>query len=642
MDDHCKPPIGALEFNPVRLAAEHSSASMIVTDPMGRISWVNRGFERSMEFSLAESVGRTPGELLQGRETDPRTVAAMREALSRGEGFMVEILNYTRSGTPVWLHLTVDPVRDASGRLSGFVGLQSDISHGKRVAIELERAKTALAEAQRLARIGSWEWNVATDAVHWSDELFTMFGRSPVDGPPGFADQRRLYEPEGFDRLAAAVQHALSTGDGYRVENLSLIRADGTRRWAEATGSVIRDHSNRIIGLRGTLQDTTSWREIEEARRTADERAQIALDGAGDGIWDWDLAAGSVLYSTRWKSMLGHAEDEIGDQSEEWFDRVHPDDVAVTRERLDAHLCGSTPGYAAEFRMRTRDGGWTWVRSRGGVVSRTRDGAPLRVIGTHSDISAQKTLEAALCTARDQAQAAVLAKSAFMARISHELRTPLNSVIGFGQLLGSRLRVSLTSQQQMWLDRIVSNGHHLLRLIDDVLDLSAIDAQQLAIRTEATDVAALAADVVQSLTPLAAPAVSLHVSGGERGQWHDLDGFRVRQVLLNVVGNALKFTREGHVRIVLMTEARHEGITIDVIDTGCGIAPERVSAIFDAFEQADGTTRRRHGGSGLGLTISRALCEQMGGSLTVESTVGVGTTFRIRLPQAHATAARAA
>jgi signal transduction histidine kinase len=268
-----------------------------------------------------------------------------------------------------------------------------------------------------------------------------------------------------------------------------------------------------------------------------------------------------------------------------------------------------------------------------GMVTRQADGSVLQLAGTVIDVTAQHRTELALREAKELAERSSSAKSDFLASMSHELRTPLNAVIGFAQRL-ERLPAGapLGDRDRLFVSRISSNGRHLLTVIDDILDIARIEAGRLEIEPGPVDVGTLCAEVVAQLegAPRAA-GTTLALEVPEDLAPVVSDSVRLRQVLVNLVGNALKFTVTGGTTVRVHADpVTHRPVAIDVVDTGIGIAADRLPHIFEKFEQADRGTHRRYGGTGLGLTICRALCEMMGHTLTVASVEGVGSTFTIR------------
>jgi signal transduction histidine kinase len=250
----------------------------------------------------------------------------------------------------------------------------------------------------------------------------------------------------------------------------------------------------------------------------------------------------------------------------------------------------------------------------------------------------------ALQLAMDLAEGANRAKSMFLAQMSHELRTPLNSVIGFANIIRRNPRESLSATELTYLDRIAENGRQLLRTINSILDLSKIEAEQESVELDLVSLDVLVRDVLAQIEPQAAAGqVELAAEVPTRLASVVSDDEKLRRVLINLVANAVKFTKPGG-RVLVRIETGHRAptvpVTIEVRDTGIGIAPERLAMIFEAFEQGDVGVNREYGGTGLGLSISRALCRLLHCELTVDSVVGVGSSFRVRLPEGGALASR--
>jgi PAS domain S-box-containing protein len=390
-------------------------------------------------------------------------------------------------------------------------------------------------------------------------------------------------------------------------------------------------------------------RELEQkeaALRESEYRWKFAIEGSGDGMWDWTIPDRTVFFSTRWKEMLGFADDEIGHGLEEWETRVHPEDKAKTLAEVQACLDGKTAVYVSEHRIRCKDGSYKWVLDRGMVVSRDRDGRALRMIGTHSDITQRMRSEreldshrlhleemvasrtAELAHAKEAAEAASVAKSVFLANMSHEIRTPMNAIIGLTHLLR---RADPTPEQADRLEKVDTAANHLLAIINDILDVSKIEAGKLVLEDTDFSLPAIFAQV-QSLVsePARDKGLVVEADPGDAPLWLRGDPTRLRQALFNYTSNAIKFTEHGSVSLRAVRLHESGGtvlIRFEVTDTGIGIAPEKLGSLFHAFEQADASTTRKYGGSGLGLVITRRLAELMGGEVGAESTAGSGSTF---------------
>jgi len=412
----------------------------------------------------------------------------------------------------------------------------------------------------------------------------------------------------------------------------------------------MRDSSGEIIGLCGIARNISEQKQMQDALKNKEERLEMALKGADLGTWDWYIKSGEVQFNERWTEMLGYTLDEIEPHLRSWEKLVHPDDMSYVEELLKAHLEGKTPFYETECRMKTKSGEWKWILDKGRVSERDKDGKPIRAVGIHVDITESKRATDALKQANKQikeanrrlehavdhsnqlaisAHDANRAKSEFLANMSHEIRTPMNGVIGMTGLL---LETELTAEQREYAEIVRNSGDALLGVINQILDFSKIEAGKLDLEILDFDLRTTLEDTTDTL------AVTANNKGLELACVidHDLpalvrgDPGRLRQILVNLSGNAIKFTKQGQVVIrasVQEEDNTHVTVRFSVADTGIGIPADRMNVLFEAFSQVDASTTRNYGGTGLGLTISKQLAGMMGGRIGVESKEGKGTTF---------------
>jgi two-component system, sensor histidine kinase and response regulator len=383
-----------------------------------------------------------------------------------------------------------------------------------------------------------------------------------------------------------------------------------------------------LAALEAEVEAQRRARETAEARA---QRLQWALDGAGQFVWDYDCVTGEIYRSPGWSTMLGYAEMPFDSSTSHWLEIAHPEDQKLAYESFRAFIEGEVELHDAEYRLRDSSGAWRWIESKGRIVERAADGRPLKVAGTSTDITERKNAAAALVLAKREAERANRAKSEFLENMSHELRTPLNSIIGFANVLRRNRSKTLEANDITYLDRIHANGVTLLRLIDDVLDIAKIEAGRMEITMSTVRLDAMIRDLKAQCEGQTKPGVQVIAEVPARPVYVHADALRLRQIVLNQLSNAIKFTDAGSITVAIVCGENGEPLAIEVRDTGIGIAPERAATIFDSFEQADTGRTRLYGGTGLGLAISRALCEQMGFTLTMTSEVGVGSTFTIGL-----------
>ncbi|OQW95515.1 MAG: hypothetical protein BWK79_02195, partial [Beggiatoa sp. IS2] len=396
-----------------------------------------------------------------------------------------------------------------------------------------------------------------------------------------------------------------------------------------------RDKQGNIIGLIVFARDVTEQKRMEIALRDSEEKFRLAMEVTNDGLWDYSLETGELYWNPRMLEIFEY-NNQIPPPMDRRVPRVHIDDLANVLANLHNYLSGRTPTYHAEYRIQTPLGKVKWILSRGKVVQRDEYGAPVRMLGTDSDITERKLAEETLKMAKESADRANRAKSEFLANMSHEIRTPMNAILGFTELLKSGVT---EEKYKDYLEGIVVGGKNLLNLINDILDLSKIEADKLTIREEPTNIYELFREFPQLFAFKAKEKYidfTLHIDDSVPNGLL-IDELRVRQVLLNLVGNALKFTHQG--AVILKARAVNTNyltaktdLIIEVSDTGIGIATNQQKRIFEAFTQHDGQNTRKYGGTGLGLTITKRLTELMSGKIELESELNRGSTFRVILP----------
>jgi PAS domain S-box-containing protein len=369
------------------------------------------------------------------------------------------------------------------------------------------------------------------------------------------------------------------------------------------------------------------------ALRASEQRLELALSGAELGLWDWNVATGTLAWNAHWLALRGCAGLNPLPSVATWKGLIHPEDREAMQATLDAHLHGGTAAYVAEYRVGTGVGPWRWVLDTGRVVERDPQGRALRMAGTNLDISERKHAEEDRA-ARVAAERASCAKSEFLARTSHELRTPLNAILGFAQMMQLDVQVPLPPVQAQRLRQIQGAGEHLLTMINEMLDLNGIEAGTMRLSLEPVPLAPLAAQCLQGLEPLARAAdVSLRVYLAPGIAAVQADATRLREVLINLLSNAVKYNRRGGWVRLSARPAGAARVAVDVEDTGRGLSDAQLAQLFQPFNRL-GAERMGIQGTGLGLVIARRLAQLMHGSLQAARREGGGSVFTLELPVA--------
>ena len=551
-------------------------------------------------------------------------------------------------GTELWTLVSWTELRDDDGGRVGWLHRVAEHTDRRSLLETLREREQQLAAAQRIAHIGSWEWDVPTDTVTWSDELYRMYNLKPQEFAATYQGFLDFVHPEDRPLVQGVVESAFGGDDEFGFD-ARIIRTDGEVRWIRGLGLVERAPDGAPVKMGGTSQDitdlATAAHQAAEATRRLELLQHMAMAANQATSLDQaiDVAAVGLPSYTTWSSVGVYA---VADDQTMTFTRfpgrpdffeAHPDPDLAERARASGTIEFGPPSSHADTHTLVAIP-VLLARRAVAVIEVVADEVPPdensmalidQIAGQLSLVAERERGAQDLAVARDEAMEASRLKSEFLATMSHEIRTPMNGVIGLNDLL---LRTELDAHQRRLAEGLQSAGLTLLGIINDILDLSKIESGKLELEAADFDVRAV---FDQSAGVLTGPA---HAKGLElvvachpdvplflRG-----DSVRFGQILTNLGANAVKFTDRGEV--VIQAQIAHQTpetvlLRVEVSDTGVGIAPGARDQLFDKFTQADPSTTRRHGGTGLGLAISRQLVEALGGEIGLTSEVGRGSTF---------------
>ncbi|MCH1929910.1 PAS domain S-box protein [Shewanella sp. A25] len=616
-----------------------------VTDFNGIILSVNDYFCEVSGFEREELLGHTHA-LLSSGEHDTAFWKSMWDQIKSGKPWHGEICNRAKNGSRIWFDTVIGPVLDEHGKIERFVALRTDITERKLIQLERNRINALLSNVLDAASEMSI---IATDP----EGLITVFNRGAerllgykADEMIGKMTPAPLHlESEVISRSAELSQEYDIDIEGFRtfVHKASVegsetrvwtyIRKDGSHFQVSLSVTAMRDSDGEVTGYLGIGVDMTQMLLQQRALVTASNQLTKAAEVAKLGIWTMDLLDNSLHWNDRMFAIYDQPESlrDNGLNYEHWRMRIHPDDLSEAEAKFNAAIQGNDE-YEPIFRVLTTNGSVRYVQA-GAKIERDKFGRVTRITGINIDITAQRQLEATLRQAKHEAEAANEAKSAFLANMSHEIRTPMNAVLGMLQLIQY---TSLSVQQQGYVSKAHTAAKSLLGLLNDILDFSKIDAGKLSLDLHPCAIELLLRDlaVVLSASHSNREVEVMFDIDSNVPSWLLADQLRLQQILINLAGNALKFTRHGQVVVSLKCLQHQQGSTrvqFAIEDTGIGISEEQLERIFTGFEQAESSTSRRFGGTGLGLAISKRLVELMGGQLQVSSTLGVGSKFWFEL-----------
>ncbi|MBD2451443.1 PAS domain S-box protein [Nostoc sp. FACHB-152] len=561
----------------------------------------------------------------------------------------------TPSGRLKWMQGISQPEQQANGDIL-WDGLILDISERKQTEITLNNLSDRLNLAINSGHIGIWDWDIVNDHLVWDERMYELYGVKASDCPSAYQAWEAGLHPDDLLSCRAASQQAVAGEKEYETE-FRVIWPDGTIKFIKAYALVQRDeqgNAQRMIGINLDISEQQAAlheRQLaEEAMRLSEERLLLALEASGDGLWDWNITTNELYLSPQWLGMLGFENGELPSHFSTWEKLVHPEDQAYMLVQLNVHLQDASVPYRLDYRVQTKAGDYRWIANYGKAVVRDEQGNALRMIGTHRDISAAKKAEAKLRQANEQLAIsnrelarATRHKDEFLATMSHELRTPLNAILGLTEGLQDEVFGAINEKQRRSLQTIEFSGQHLLELINDILDLSKIEAGQMELHYAQIAITGLCQSSLAFIKQQAfQKRIQLELKIEPNLPDLLLDERRIRQVLINLLNNAVKFTPEGGqitleiTRQQIAPEAEitslQDFIRIAVIDTGIGIASENLLKLFQPFIQIDSALNRQYAGTGLGLTLVKRIVEIHGGKVGVSSELGVGSCFTIDLP----------
>jgi len=756
----------SLEAARLAMVAEQTDNAVIITDAEGVVEWVNKGFERIAGYRLEEIIGKKPGEVLHGPDTDSKTVAFMHEKISAGEAFNTEVLNYHKDGKPYWLTLDIQPVIN-EGKLTNFIAIESDITERKTVSDELSRFKHALDNTLDMIFMfdnKTLQFNYLNEGAvqsmgYTKHELLQMH---PYDIKPEISKDKflQLIEPlitgqtralnfetvhrhkngrdfpvaitlqlvgesDGSERFVAIVHditernqaaqkleeasrlrqaildsanftiistdtegviqtfnkgaqellgysesevvgkltpalfhdadevvnhakalskelneniepgfevfvHKARHGIGVADENQWVyIDKDGNRIPVMLSVTALRSHKGEITGFLGIGSDISERRLAEQEQKNSQNRTRAIFENVIDSIITINNKGLIETANPATVNIFGYNLDEMIGQNVKMlmpapYHNEHDGYLTRYQSTGEARIIG----IGREVIGRRKDGSTFPMEL---AVSKMDVSGKQMFTGIVRDITERKEAENALRQAKEEAERNNRMKSEFLNMMSHELRTPLTVIMGYLPLMKDEANMPEPAMIATIVGDMSDSASHLLTLINDVLDLSKIEAGKMTLKTECLSSRELVQNVLDNLNNNACNK-GIELINETADEDFIVDAVRLKQIFINLVGNAIKFTDHGS--IIVSSKKRKDHLEFKVIDTGCGIPEDDLPHIFDKFRQVDSSSTRTEGGTGLGLTITKKLVELHGGRLSVTSQDGAGTifTFTIRNP----------
>ena len=590
----------------------------------GRFLQVNAQLCRMLGYSEEELLGRSVVDVSHPHDVEA-SLARLRQLQSDpGKALEAEKRYLHRDGRVVWVRIKMSPACDSSGHPLYVVVHVEDITERKRTQEALRESEERFRNIADSSPTMMWVTN-AEGGIDFANRKLLEFSGVSLDQAAG-EKWISLVHPDDAPKYVEEFRRAIRDHATFRAE-ARVRRADGEWRWFGSYATPRFSPGGEFLGHVGLSSDITERLKSEQALRTSEEKFRQLAENVHEVFWMMSPSADEILYvSPAYEQVWERTCESLYQNPRGWAEAIHPDDLAAAHAAFARQIQGEA--IESVYRIQTPSGREKWIRDRAFPI-RDQDGQLVRVCGLAEEITERKQHERELIQAREGAEAANRAKSRFLANMSHEIRTPMNGVIGMLQLL---LTTPLTAEQNHYVNTAQASGRALLTLIDDILDLSKIEAGKIVLENLTFSLPQLVNEVDQMLSAQARQKGLIFDSlvSPEIPEWLEGDANRLRQVLINLTYNAIKFTERGQVTLQADLEVQRDGkatVRFAISDTGIGIPSQEAARLFSPFTQADASTTRKFGGSGLGLAISKQLVEMMGGSIGVRSREGSGSTF---------------
>ena len=612
---------------------------LVGRNPVGMKFKLLPDIESVIKKSELTKIEKTIFELTSGKI--PKSVCTSIEKLAKLEG--IYSLGIEKDGN-FFAQTTIFALKGSKIKnevtLNTFIN-QASVALQKRYTEEkLRENEIVLNEAQHLSKIGSWSWDIETDKVIWSKELYTLIQIDHNLPPPSFGDLSKLYTQKSWELLNEVVEKAINKAIPYEIE-LDIDLKDGSIINTYTIGKPLKDTKGKVYKLFGTVQDITEQKktelEIIKSKETAvenEKKYKLLFNTMSEGV-----ALNKIIYDEN-QIMIDYRIIEVNKA----FHKVTNNSIRNVTNSLASEVYGLSKEYITYFWEHHKNVKETIqtemhipINERYYIVS-TSPFMNDTFLTTFFDITELKKAEfelkesnLKLQEAKEKAEESDRLKTAFLANISHEIRTPMNGILGFSNML-TRPNVS-TEKLKQYAEIIDSCGSQLVSIIDDIIDISKIEANQMKIVVQPEDIHLIFNELYTLLKPRAEISklhFSFETDSKEERLFIHTDGIRLKQILINLIINAFKFTSVGYVKFGYKIKGQF--IEFFVKDTGFGIEPKAQQRIFERFTQVENESADKPGGTGLGLPISKALTELLGGKMWLESEVDKGTIFYFTIP----------
>lgn len=611
--------INTVNKDPIQVKTEHALSSLNTAvwewDMKTNIAWFDDRWPAMLGYKTNE-VSRNIEAWTEHSHPDDqdKTIAEMNYHIKNKTPAALSIQRFKHKNGR-WVRIMTNGrviERDHHGKPLKFVGINTNISNVKNFEI-------FSSEIQNMADTGTWEIELPGMIKNWSRKTFEIYDLELTEVPPSNEKVMELYEPYSSKLAKSSTKKLIEEGIDYDVD---LKLKNG--KWIRIVGRSEKTH-DKIYSVYGIIQDITKRKKAEEALLKSQETLQLALKAGEFGVWEWDLHTDEIYCSPSMKILFS----EVG-RSDYNFDNlfkvIHEDDQVKIKEEIKL-LKEVTDRFDFTYRIK-RLNKWRWVRTIANL-RRDNNGEELAITSISWDITSQIELQDRQKQIIEQAEHTSKMKSQFMATVSHEIRTPMSGIIGMTELM---TETEMSAEQRETVQTIKICAENLLTLVNDILDYSKLEANKLELDKRPFKLSETIKNTTDLFTYKARQkkiSIKYHIDP-TIPEYIVQDEARIYQILFNIIGNAVKFTPHGSITIDVKKQPK--SLEFKISDTGIGIPKDKHKTIFESFTQLSPGHQSDTYGTGLGLSISKSILELMGGSIDLESEVGKGSVFFIKIP----------
>lgn len=613
------------------LVASSNENGVLFTDVDGRITWANQGFCSLSKYNLEEVLGKTPIELLRGPMTQSHGLREMVDAFESGKNFLIELINYRKDGSVFWGRSKGQAVYSESGQLTQYFALIEDITVERENQDALIKSEERWQFALEGAGDGVWEYNFQTREVFFSHQYKKMLGFSDDDFPNQYDAWTSRVHPDDQQILKETDRDYKSGFVNSHQREFRMMTSSGQYIWILDRSMVVsRTSDGQPLRIIGTHTDITERKSTEQALQFKEEKYRNILANMNLGILEVDHEEMIQYANQSFLDMSGFETNELLGMNARTF-LVSGENDMIMQEKLELRQKGKSDAYEIAVRNKQGEIRW-WLVS--GAPSFNDKGELVGSIGIHLDITEQKKLQDELLEARELAEASARAKEVFLANMSHEIRTPMHAISGMSELLS---KTKLIERQRFYLSVIQSASENMLVILNDILDLSKLEASKLSLESigfNLQQVMEKARTVMQHRADEKGLLLTIPYLDPDIAPVLIGDPFRLNQIFFNLLSNAIKFTAKGKIEMECRMVSQNntwQTLQFKVSDTGIGMEQDFLERLFEKFSQEHQSTSRTFGGTGLGMNITKELVDLMGGDIEVESEKGKGTVFTFQI-----------